>query len=413
MRVLDVALKDLRQISRDWKSFLFLLLMPIVFTFFFGMIFGSVGGSEDPRLPVGIVLQEGSGPLAETLRELLEASEAIRPVLLEGEKADGVADSVGDGEFAAALVLPAGFSEQALALASQQAVALDGAAPTAIVDEATQAGQTAVGAIEAALYRLLGSAQVAEISAGLYDGLAGFEAGQEEAYVAEALALAVDAWLNPPVTVSVERSGESQDEEEGDWNPYGHASAGMLVQFVVMGLSTPALVLVLERKCGALQRMLTTPISRTAVITGHVLAMFVVVFVQVAILIGFGQFALDVDYAREPVGTLLMLLVLSLWASSLGLLISAVAKGPDQVIMYAMIAMFLFSALGGAWFPLDIAGETFAAIGHLMPTAWAIDGLENIIVRGLGLGSALLPAVIVLGYAVLFFVVAVWRFRFE
>ena len=72
-----------------------------------------------------------------------------------------------------------------------------------------------------------------------------------------------------------------------------------------------------------------------------------------------------------------------------------------------------FAALGGAWFPLDMTGEAFAAVGHLTPAAWAIDGLENIVVRGLGLESALLPAGIVLGYAVLFFAAAVWRFRFE
>jgi ABC-2 type transport system permease protein len=48
-----------------------------------------------------------------------------------------------------------------------------------------------------------------------------------------------------------------------------------------------------------------------------------------------------------------------------------------------------------------------------MPTAWAIDGFENIVVRGLGLDSVLLPAAIVLGFAIAFFSVAIWRFRFE
>jgi ABC-2 type transport system permease protein len=48
-----------------------------------------------------------------------------------------------------------------------------------------------------------------------------------------------------------------------------------------------------------------------------------------------------------------------------------------------------------------------------MPTAWAIDGFENIVVRGLGFSSVLLPAAILLGFAVAFFGVAIWRFRFE
>jgi len=42
-----------------------------------------------------------------------------------------------------------------------------------------------------------------------------------------------------------------------------------------------------------------------------------------------------------------------------------------------------------------------------------MDGFQNIILRGLGLDSVLLPAGILLVYAVVFFGLAVWRFRFE
>jgi hypothetical protein len=51
----------------------------------------------------------------------------------------------------------------------------------------------------------------------------------------------------------------------------------------------------------------------------------------------------------------------------------------EQVIMLSMAAMFLFSALGGAWFPLEVAGAPFSTIGHLTPAAWAMDGFQNII----------------------------------
>jgi ABC-2 type transport system permease protein len=415
MRAVDIAVKDLIQIARDWKSFLFLLLAPIVFTFFFGVIFGMMGGNEDPRLPVGLVLEDDSGAIGETLAELLDASEAIRPVLLEDTEAEGAADSVRDGELAAAVILPAGFSERASDLASEPASAILGLAPNVIVDQATVAGQTAVDAIQGALYRLLVSLRTARISAGLYDGLVGFDAeAEEEAYVDEGLSLAIAAWMDSPITVAVEYSGLQGDEEAGvAGSPYAHASAGMIVQFVVLGLSMPATVLVLERQCGALQRMFTAPISRSAVIGGHVLGMFVLVFAQSLVLILFGQLAFGAGYLQQPLATLLLTTVLALWAASLGLLISAISKNADQVTTLAMIAMFVFSALGGAWFPLDITGEAFAAIGHVMPTAWAIDGFVNIIVRGLGLSSVLVPAAVVLAYAVVFFVLAIWRFRYE
>jgi ABC-2 type transport system permease protein len=73
--------------------------------------------------------------------------------------------------------------------------------------------------------------------------------------------------------------------------------------------------------------------------------------------------------------------------------------------------MFIFAAMGGAWFPLEVAGKTFAAIGHVMPTAWAMDGFQNILMRGLAFSSVLLPAGILVLYAFAFFGLAIWRFR--
>jgi ABC-2 type transport system permease protein len=187
----------------------------------------------------------------------------------------------------------------------------------------------------------------------------------------------------------------------------------MIVQFAIFGLITAAMILVIERNQKTLQRMLSTPISRGEIIAGHMLAMFVIIFLQQALLMIFGQFVFGIKYFREPFAVLLMMTALAFWAASLGLLISALAQGEEQVVTLSLIAMFLFASLGGAWFPLEVAGETFAAIGHFLPTSWAMDGFQNLLVRGLGLGSVLLPAGMLAAYAVGFFAIAVWRFRFE
>ncbi len=406
MRVVDLALKDLLQIVRDWKSAFFLVVMPILFTLFFGTVFGSSAGG-DPRLPVGFVGHDESDALSTSLYTLLEASDAIRPVVLEGDDADSAADSVSDGDLAGAVIVPPGFGERVLA----------GEEPrlTVVVDQNTPSGQTASSAVQAAANRLLGAVEAARLSAEAFEDREGFESeAARRAYLDQALALASDAWLQPPLIVVVEQSGAQAEEgEELSANVYTQSSPGMIVQFVVFGLNTSAMVLVLERRSRTLQRLLTTPITPTQVIAGHVLAMFTVVFLQQVLYIAFGQLAFGVDYMREPLAILLVMVTLALWVSSLGLLIGAAAKGEEQVLMWALMAMFVFSALGGAWFPLDITGKTFAAIGHLMPTAWAMDGFQNIVLRGLGLSSVLLPVGILLAYTVVFFGLAVWRFRFE
>jgi ABC-2 type transport system permease protein len=60
---------------------------------------------------------------------------------------------------------------------------------------------------------------------------------------------------------------------------------------------------------------------------------------------------------------------------------------------------------------LESSSGTFAAIGNMMPSAWAMDGYQNILIRGLGLESVWTPTLMLLAYALGFFMLAVWRFR--
>ncbi|UCC65377.1 MAG: ABC transporter permease [Anaerolineae bacterium] len=402
MRILDIALKDLVQIFRDKKSLLFLILIPIAFTLFMGFAFRN--SDKDPRLPVGWVNHDRRGALGTQLRDLVEATETIDLVPLEGDKAAEADQQVRDEELAAAVIVPEGFSAQALAGAPL---------PLTIVVPNTTAGQTATTALQAATKRLLGAVKAARLSVEVLGARSPFaDETTRQATLETSLAQASAAWQQPTLTVALAPATGARTDAAETPGGFLQSSPGMMVQFAVFSLITSAMVLVLERKSGALRRLLTAPLHRAEIMAGHLLAMFVIVFLQSLLLVALGQLAFGVDYLREPLGTLLMMVALGLWVTSLGLLIGALARGEEQVVIFSLIAMFVFAALGGAWFPLEIAGKAFARVGHVMPTAWAMDGFQDIIVRGLGLESVLLSAGLLLAYAAAFFGLAIWRFRF-
>jgi ABC-2 type transport system permease protein len=417
MRIIDLTAKDLLQLVRNWMTAVFLVFMPIGFTLFFGLIFDGGSGEEDPRLPVGLIDQDGGSVLSTRLVDLLDASDTVRPVVLD-EPVERVEKKVGDEDLAAAVIVPAGYSERVLPLRtlgspSGQTLAGEDAVLTVIVAGDTAAGSAAQSAIQTAVTRLRGAVEVAQLSAEALQAQGG---SADESFLMNALDEAIEAWRKPPLTVTVTQSGAVAEEDEEEpvmANAYAQSSPGMMVQFSMAGIMGAAQIVVLERKSRSLQRLLTTAISRVEIILGHYLTMVIMIFVQLALLIGFGQLALGLDYLREPVATLLLAITMSLWAASLGLLIGVLAKTEEQVIIFAMIPMLALSALGGAWMPLELTGEAFRTIGHLLPTAWAMDGIQNIIVRGLGLESILLPVGIMAAYAVALFALAVWRFRFE
>jgi ABC-2 type transport system permease protein len=409
MRVIDLAIKDLTQIVRDWRAAAFLLIMPIAFTLLMGFAFGGAGSDEaaDARLPVGFLDQDG-GRLSPHLLALVDGSKVIR--IAEREKSlEELEAMVAEEELAAAIVVPAGYGGT---------TAADETRPPLIViaDVAGDAGRTAQGEIQAAVMRLDGAVRAAQIGNRAFEGRAGFEdEGAAEAYYDFALAQAVAAWEEPPVAVETRMSGREVEEEGSVFgeNAFTHTSPGMMAQFTIAGLTGAAAILVLERKNRSLQRLLTTTISRWEILLGHFVAMFIMIFVQLATLILFGQLFLKVNYLSAPLAMLLMMVTTTLFAASLGLLIGSVARTEDQVVVMTLVLMFLLAGLGGAWVPLEITPEGFQRIAYLTPVAWTMDGFKDIIIRGQGLAEVLQAAGVLFAYAAMLFALAVWRFRFE
>ncbi len=402
MRIIDLAIKDLRQVVRDRKSIIFLVVMPIAFTLFFGFLLS--GSISDPRLPVGWINADGEGDLSVQLSAMLERSTVVRLIPMETNAINDASNQVRDEKLAAVVQVPSGFSAQALA---GKALPV-----TVIVLPGSQAGRTASAAIQAAVNHLLSTVVISQISGDTFAVQQAFASPEARlAYTAQALELANQAWVQPSFTIrendAVDAPGSAQNPNKG----FLQSSPGMIVMFAIQSLTTCSMVLFLERKGKTLERLLTTPIRRAEMIGGHILAVFTVVFLQEMLLAGFSQLFFGVDYLRQPLGTLLMMAALALWVACLGLLVGVVSRTPELVILWSVVSSLLLSALGGAWFPLEITGETFSAIGHVSPAAWAMDGFQNIILRSQGFSSTLLPAGVLLVFAAVFFALAVWRFK--
>ena len=300
---------------------------------------------------------------------------------------------VADGDLAAAIIVPDGYGRAVLKDKTARLIV--------IADTSTSAWTTIEAELLTLTSRLDGAVRTATIIEQIDAERMPFDYAFEQS---------LSAWDEPPIAIK-ETTSLAVKKTSNESAALAHTAPGMMLQFAIAGLLTAAQVIVTERKSRTLQRLLTTATRRVHIVLGHYLAIFLLIFTQFMILITFGQLALKVDYLRVPAATLLVAFSAALCISALGLLIGILARSEEQAIIFSLIPMFVFSGLGGAWVPLEVTGPTFQAIGHLSPVAWGMDGFENIVARGLGFESVLLPAAALIGYAVLFFILAVWRFR--
>jgi ABC-2 type transport system permease protein len=116
---------------------------------------------------------------------------------------------------------------------------------------------------------------------------------------------------------------------------------------------------------------------------------------------------------ESPLALLLLTLGLALAAASLGMLLGALCTSSKQADQLGMVLGFVLLALGGTIFPLFRAEGFIGILSRLTPSAWGIEGYMGIVADNWTLAQTAPNILVLLGFAVVFYAVATWRFKFE
>lgn len=406
MKFIDIAIKDFYQLFKDWKPIVFLVISPILFTLMFGFMFGGFGkaAETDERLPV-IVLSEENTTLTQAILTSLDSSQVIRTVKAGRDiELGSLRQSVSEEDYAAALIIPTGFSEQ---VREKGKVML-----TVILDENSTLGVSVQQEITAITSQIQNAANAAATAVELYTQQTPTPNGAEEAAIYDnTFNTAMQAWGSPPVTALETQTAPNGSQQAGDENAFAQSLPGMMAQFAIAGLMGAAEIVTQERKSGALDRMMSMSVRRSAVLAGHWLAMFGMIFLQFIVLVAFGQIFLRLDFFAAPLATLALSVASCAFVASLGLLIGVIAKMPEQSAVFALIPMFIFSGLGGAWVPLQYLGDTVLKISRFTPVYWIMTGFRDILLRGAGLMDVWPSLLALMGFFAVFLIPAVLVFR--
>ena len=176
---------------------------------------------------------------------------------------------------------------------------------------------------------------------------------------------------------------------------------GNLIMFMMMNLLIfGGTSIATERKNGVLRRLAALPINRWQIVTGKIAGRFLLGCVLIVFFITIGRFLFGVSIANDPFATVAVLGVFAWLVASLGVLIGSITSNPDKTIGLCVMLSMVMGALGGCWWPLEITGETMQWVGHLFPSAWAMDALHKLISFGGGLADVQTEVLVLGGFAV-------------
>jgi ABC-2 type transport system permease protein len=197
------------------------------------------------------------------------------------------------------------------------------------------------------------------------------------------------------------------------YNGYAHSFAGMGIQFLLFAMIDMGVGILLERQRGLWKRLRSAPISRTALLLGKALSSSLIALIILVAAFLFAGIVFGVRIQGSVVGFLAVSVGCALMAATFGLLVASIGQTPGGSRGVASLAVLLMVMLGGAWMPTFIFPAWLQRLTVVMPTRWAVDGLDAMTWRGLGGSAAILPTLMLIGFAILFGTLALARFRWE
>jgi ABC-2 type transport system permease protein len=187
----------------------------------------------------------------------------------------------------------------------------------------------------------------------------------------------------------------------------------MGIQFtLLMGLDV-GIRLLLLRKSGLWQRLRAAPLSRSLLLGSRATSAAMIAVFILLVLFAFARVVFGVHIEGSFVGFLGVCAAFALMTAAFGLMIAALGKTMEATRGFSVMATLIMVMLGGAWVPTFVFPPWLQRFTLVMPTRWAMDGLDAMTWRGLGLSAAVAPMAVMLLFALLFGVLAVSRFRWE
>ena len=157
---------------------------------------------------------------------------------------------------------------------------------------------------------------------------------------------------------------------------------GFFVFFFVFLISGMALLK--ERTTGTLDRLLATPVKRSDIVFGYMLAYSLVAALQTFVIVLSTIWLLDLEVLGNIGDVIIVNIIFALVALSFGLLLSTLAKSEFQMMQFIPLVItpqIFFSGI----IPLDAMADWVQSLGKLFPLYYAGHALSKIILNGTSL----------------------------
>ena len=412
--IIAITWKDLKILLRNRSALSVLFAMPVGFVLVMTTALGGLFNGGESAISV-LVVNEDTGQLSTQIIEELKAAKGFKvETEWEGQTlTTAKAEELIIGrKRQLAVIFPADFSQNILGSASPSQN-MKPAADTIQLMLDPSLSQQFIGPIAGTLEGLLLRALTPVGIEHLLEQIApGMTQEQRQAIVEQAQQKTlngVSIEQTTPPGMSVRQLPNTTQQ-----NVPSYALFGVFFICQVIGLS-----FIREKQDGTFRRLLVAPLSKSALLIGKLLPYYLVNLIQIVLIFAAGIWIVPLlgnpalNLGAHPEGLIVVSLATAAAASGLGLLVAALVRTPEATGGVGALIAVMMAAIGGCFVPTFVMPNFLQKLSKIVPHAWALQGYQDVLIRGYGIGQVMPEVGVLLIFAAVFFGFALWRFKFD
>ena len=391
-----IALKDLKLFFRDRLALFFFIIFPFMFVVLFNFLLGDTLSEDDP-LVFHVVTREAEGGLSYQIISAMETRdweqlEPGQPRVVWLEDYDEARQKVENKELSGFLSFPADFTQK-IFTGNQAELEV-------VADAEATYTRAALYGLANAISSQIGSQRVAISAIAELTG----EGGQS---ILDSFFSETDlSELQSLIQFETEKVGEVEGQE-----PSNFVIPGYLVMFVFFAAALSAEAIVRERQNHTLERLLASSVRREGILGGIYTGTAAKGLIQIAIFWTVGLLVFQIDLGLAPAAVIIISILMVLMSAAFAIMLATLVKTQRSAGAIAVLVSIVLAPLGGCWWPLFITPKWMQFIAKFTPHGWAVTGFNKLMLFGAEFGDVTPEMLALLGFAVVFGLIGIWRFR--
>lgn len=188
-----------------------------------------------------------------------------------------------------------------------------------------------------------------------------------------------------------------------------YQSIGFLLLFMLNSAASLAELMLKHRENRTYYRILSSPINAKTYVLANIAVNAVVMLAQIVIALFFMKVVFHMDPGISVFEMFALLAIFAVVSISLSLVIIAFSKSSGMVGALQNLIIVPTCLLSGCFFPLSIMPETLRRVSDFLPQSWVLQSIEKL-QEGATFGSIGFHLSILLAFAVVFFLIATYKF---